>query len=31
LNLILMPIHTEQDIHRSLIASLEQRARSRAV
>lgn len=31
LHLILMPIHTEQDIHRSLIASLEQRARSRAV
>jgi len=31
LNIILMPIHTEQDIHASLISSLEQRARSRAV
>lgn len=31
LRILLMPIHTEQDIHRSLIANLEQRARSRAV
>ncbi len=31
LNIILMPIHTEQDIHASLISSLEQRARSRTV
>ncbi|MBK1703581.1 DUF58 domain-containing protein [Halochromatium glycolicum] len=31
LNIILMPIRTDQEIHASLIASLEQRARSRAV
>jgi uncharacterized protein (DUF58 family) len=31
LNIILMPIHTNGEIHASLIASLQQRARSRAV
>ncbi len=31
LNIILMPIHTNREIHASLIASLQQRARSRAV
>lgn len=31
LNIILMPIQTNQEIHASLIASLQQRARSRAV
>jgi uncharacterized protein (DUF58 family) len=31
LNIIIMPIRTDQEIHASLIASLEQRARSRAV
>jgi uncharacterized protein (DUF58 family) len=31
MNIIMLPIRTDQDIHASLIASLEQRARSRAV
>jgi hypothetical protein len=31
LNIIMMPIRTDQDIHASLIANLEQRARARAL
>jgi hypothetical protein len=31
MNIILLPVRTDQEIHLSLIHSLEQRARSRAI